>query len=148
MEEPPDWAGPGVDVEKPSAARIYDYLLGGSHNFAVDREFAHKVLELMPDGRVQAQANRAFLHRAVRYLANAGVRQFLDIGSGMPTAGNVHEIAQRIAPDARVVYVERFFAGFELVEPGLVWAPTWHPDGPVDEHPELSGNYVGVGRKP
>jgi SAM-dependent methyltransferase len=266
MRQPLDWSAPGVDVEKPSAARVYDYLLGGNHNFAVDREFAHKVIELMPDGPLQAQANRAFLHRAVRYLVEVGVRQFLDIGSGIPTLGNVHEVAQRAAPDARVVYVdidpvavahsrailatndraiviqedlrqpdaivanpqvralldftqpigvlmvailhaipdaddpygivarlrdvlapgsylaiahgtdesrpeevgavrglsnqlstplttrthrdvERFFTGFDLVEPGLVWAPAWHPDAPVEGNPELSGNYVGVGRK-
>jgi SAM-dependent methyltransferase len=268
MERQPDWTAPGVDIDRPSAARVYDYLLGGDHNFAVDREFANRVIEVMPDGPLQAQANRAFLHRAVRYLVDAGVRQFLDVGSGIPTLGNVHEIAQRAVPEARVAYVdidpvavahsqailagneratviqedlrdpraivtnpqvrdlldfsqpvgvlmvailhvipdaddpygivarlrdllapgsylaiahgtdesrpaevgelrnlsrqlstplttrgrpaiERFFAGFELVEPGLVWAPLWHPEADrVPAQPELSGNYVGVGRKP
>jgi hypothetical protein len=100
------WAPENVDIDRPSQARMYDYLLGGSHNFAVDRETARRSFEVMPDIAVQAQANRAFLHRAVRYLLDAGVRQFLDIGSGIPTLGNVHEVAQRYAPDARVVYVD------------------------------------------
>lgn len=94
-------------AQKPAtAARIYDYFLGGVHNFPADREAARKVLEQFPQIRVGARANRAFLGRAVRYLAGSGVRQFLDIGSGIPTEGNVHEIAQGIAPDARVVYVD------------------------------------------
>jgi S-adenosyl methyltransferase len=104
--ERPAWAPEGVDIDTPSQARTYDYLLGGSHNFAVDRELARRAIEVMPDVAVQAQANRAFLHRAVRYLVDAGVRQFLDVGSGIPTLGNVHEVAQRAAPDARVVYVD------------------------------------------
>jgi S-adenosyl methyltransferase len=264
----PEWPPEGIDADRPSAARIYDYLLGGYHNFAVDRAVADQVIEVMPDAVTQAQANRAFLHRAVRFLVAAGVRQFLDLGSGIPTLGNVHEIAQRADPECRVVYVDidtvavahsrhllagneytavvqedmrnpagiladaglravidlgrpvavlmvavlhaipdaddparivaRFrdgvaagsylvvahgtaesrpevsarmveiskrtptpltlrsrqqvqalFGGFELVEPGVVWAPLWHPDSPhqVPEHPEYSGNLVGVGRR-
>ncbi|HEY8474810.1 MAG TPA: SAM-dependent methyltransferase [Natronosporangium sp.] len=263
-----DWAPEDVDINRPSAARIYDYLLGGSHNFAVDREAAKQALTYMPDIAVHARANRAFLYRAVRYLVDAGVRQFLDIGSGVPTVGNVHEVAQRIDPTARVVYVDidpvavahsrailagndratviqedlrrpdaildhpdlramldfdkpialllvailhampnevdphqivarltsqfvpgshlvishgtadglavpagfdsltkrieypltlrghaevcRFFEGFELVEPGVVYVPQWRPEDPDDvgEHPERSGQYAGVGRKP
>jgi hypothetical protein len=104
--ERPGWAGEDVDLSRPSAARIYDYLLGGSHNLAVDRAVAEQVLAAMPDARSGARANRAFLYRAVRCLVGAGLRQFLDLGSGIPTAGNVHEIAQRAAPDARVVYVD------------------------------------------
>ncbi|MPZ26734.1 MAG: hypothetical protein GEV12_09800 [Micromonosporaceae bacterium] len=102
----PDWAPERVDIDRPSAARGYDYLLGGSHNFAVDREAAHQAMAMMPDLVMQAQANRAFLYRAVGYLVEAGVRQFLDIGSGVPTVGNVHEVAQRVDPQARVVYVD------------------------------------------
>ena len=268
MQPLPDWAPDTIDVEQPSAARIYDYLLGGSHNFAADREVARQAIAAMPDVPVQANANRAFPRRAVQYLVEAGVRQFLDIGSGIPTLGNVHEVARQGTPDARVVYVDLdpvavahgrailadderatviredlrhpgrifghpdvravldlgrpvavllvailhvipdhddphrivstlrdalapgswlaiahgtdesrpaeveelrrlsektttpmtlrgradvagFFAGWELVEPGLVWAPQWQPDSPDDvgEHPELSGNLVGVGRK-
>ena len=258
-----------MDTGQPTAARVYDYLLGGVHNFEVDREFARQAIELMPDVAVQARANRAFLHRAVRFLVGAGVRQFLDLGSGIPTVGNVHEIAQRADPLARVVYVDMdpvavahsrqilanvphtavvqedlrrtdriladpelhkvldlgepvavlavavfhaigdeddpagvaarlrdalargsylavahgtdegrpeesrrlaelsrrtptpitlrsrarvaaLFDGYDLVEPGLTWAPLWRPDSPhqVPEHPEYSGNLVGVGCKP
>jgi hypothetical protein len=101
-----DWSPPGIDPEQPSAARMYDYYLGGAHNFEVDREVAQQVLAAYPEGPLLAQANRAFLRRAVRFLVERGVRQFLDIGSGIPTVGNVHEIAQGAAPDARVVYVD------------------------------------------
>ncbi len=266
--QPSDWTPEGIDINRPSAARIYDYLLGGVHNFAVDRDIAKQVIAAMPDAPMQALANRAFLHRAVRYLVDAGVRQFLDLGSGIPTMGNVHQSARRAAPDARVVYVDidpvatahsrhiidgdsgiavveedfrqperildhpdlrtvldldqpiavlalavlhavpdsddpydmvaryrdrlapgsylvvahgsnesrpelsklmeelskrtatpmtarsrveitRFFDGFEVVEPGVVWAPSWHPDSPheVPENPEVSMNFVGIGRK-
>jgi hypothetical protein len=261
--ELPGWAQ-GVDTERASAARIYDYLLGGSHNFAADREVARQALAAMPDVAVQAKANRHFLRRAVRYLDGIGLRQYLDLGSGIPTQGNVHEIA----PQARVVYVDvdpiavahgrqllagheralclqadfrrpaeiladpsvrgmlaldepvavllvavlhavpdaddpfrtvadlrdalppgshlvvahgtadsrpdtsdelvrvskrtttpltprprpevlRFFDGWELVEPGLVWAPAWRPDDdPIPGDPAASGNLAGVGRKP
>lgn len=89
-----------------TAARIYDYHLGGTHHFPADREAAKAVAQMFPLAPALARANRAFLRRAVRYLTQAGMRQFLDIGSGIPTGGNVHEIAQQIAPDARVVYVD------------------------------------------
>jgi hypothetical protein len=102
----PDWAPAGIDIDKPSAARVYDYSLGGSHNFAADRAVAKALNAAVPDGPLIAGANRAFLHRAVRYLITVGIRQFLDVGSGIPTVGNVHEVAQRAAPDARVVYVD------------------------------------------
>ncbi len=100
------WKPEDVPLDKPNAARIYDYLLGGYHNFEVDRMVAEKMIELYPDMRVSAQANRAFLRRAVRFLATEGIEQFLDIGSGIPTAGNVHEVAQQANPAARVVYVD------------------------------------------
>ncbi len=93
-------------MTRPSAARMYDYYLGGLHNFAADRELAEQALAAMPDGRLLAQANRAFLRRAVGYLAGAGVDQFLDLGSGIPTRGNAHEIAQRVNPAARIAYVD------------------------------------------
>ncbi len=95
-----------ADVERPSAARVYDYYLGGSHNLHVDREMARRAIELWPDLPQIMQANRAFLHRAVRYVVSQGITQFLDIGSGIPTVGNVHEIAQAESPGARVVYVD------------------------------------------
>src|SRR5262245_28325351 len=104
--ELPDWAPEGIDVNRPSAARMYDYWLGGSHNFAVDREIARSVTALVPDTALIMQSNRAFLHRAVRFLVEQGIRQFLDLGSGIPTLGNVHEVAQKAAPESRVVYVD------------------------------------------
>ncbi|WP_405099119.1 SAM-dependent methyltransferase [Micromonospora sp. NBC_01412] len=102
----PDWAPDTIDIERPSVARMYDYYLGGSHNFAADRAAARAMVDAVPEAPLMAQANRAFLRRAVHFLAEAGIRQFLDIGSGIPTVGNVHEIAQRIDPASRVVYVD------------------------------------------
>jgi SAM-dependent methyltransferase len=102
----PEWAPEDVDVDIPSASRMYDYYLGGCHNFAADRELAERALAVMPDGRRLAQVNRAFLRRAVRFCAEAGVDQFLDLGSGIPTLGNVHEVAQQASPGARTVYVD------------------------------------------
>jgi SAM-dependent methyltransferase len=98
--------GDSRELDKPSAARMYDYYLGGAHNFTVDREAAAKVLEIYPKAPLVAQANRAFLRRATRYLLDQGVRQFLDLGSGIPTVGNVHEVVEASAPGARVVYVD------------------------------------------
>jgi SAM-dependent methyltransferase len=93
--------------EGPNIARVYDYLLGGSHNFAADRASAEEFLARWPDARETMRVNRAFLGRAVRHLAGqAGIRQFLDIGSGIPTMGNVHEIARQAAPSTRVVYAD------------------------------------------
>jgi hypothetical protein len=100
------WVPPSVDLTRPSVARMYDYFLGGSHNFAVDRETARAVEKIYPGMMGAARANRSFLRRAVRYLSAHGVDQFLDLGSGIPTVGNVHEIAQHTNPDARVVYVD------------------------------------------
>lgn len=97
----------GIAVHTPNAARIYDYALGGKDNFAADRRTAEKVFAFAPEVRLSARENRAFLTRAVRFLAaEAGLRQFLDIGTGLPTQGNVHEVAQEVAPAARVVYVD------------------------------------------
>ena len=104
--ERPNWAPGDIDLERPSVARVWDYLLGGAHNFAADREVAQKSLEMMPEVRTGALQHRAFLRRAVRYLLGRGVRQFLDLGSGIPTVGNVHEIAQAVQPAAKVVYVD------------------------------------------
>jgi SAM-dependent methyltransferase len=96
----------GVAAERPSVARLYDYFLGGHHNFAADRQMARRLLQAEPNARHIVTENRAFLGRAVRFLLAAGVRQFLDLGSGIPTQENVHEIAQRGAPESRVVYVD------------------------------------------
>ncbi|GAB3203928.1 SAM-dependent methyltransferase [Nocardia tengchongensis] len=102
----PTWAPEGVDMNRPSPARMYDALLGGSHNFEVDRQAAEAGKALVPDLPRLALSNRAFLRRAVRFLVDQGVRQFLDIGSGIPTAGNVHEVAQAIDPECRVLYAD------------------------------------------
>jgi SAM-dependent methyltransferase len=100
------WAPRGIDVSVPSVARIHDYYLGGSHNFAVDREAARKAMEFMPGLPALTKADRAFLRRAVRFAAAEGVTQFLDVGAGIVTAGAVHETARAVAPGARVVYVD------------------------------------------
>ncbi|WP_328649220.1 SAM-dependent methyltransferase [Amycolatopsis sp. NBC_00348] len=96
----------GVDIKLPSAARVYDWLLGGSHNFDADRVVGERVMAVLPSGRQVAASNRAFLRRAVRYMIDRGVTQFLDLGSGIPTVGNVHEVAQALDPACRVVYVD------------------------------------------
>jgi len=103
-ENPP---APGIDVTVPSIARVYDYYLGGKDNFAADREFAEKVAAQVPDAPRTLRANRDFLRRVVGHLAKeCGIRQFLDIGSGLPTQDNVHEVAHRHAPESVVVYVD------------------------------------------
>ncbi|MGH3925437.1 MAG: SAM-dependent methyltransferase, partial [Pseudonocardiaceae bacterium] len=106
MSERFAWVPDDIDVERPSAARVYDYLLGGGHNFAADRAVAAKVLHALPNGRQIASSNRAFLRRAVLYMVEQGITQFLDLGSGIPTVGNVHEVAQEANPMCRVVYVD------------------------------------------
>ncbi|MEC3918364.1 SAM-dependent methyltransferase [Nocardia sp. CDC160] len=102
----PEWAPLTVDLDRPSAARVWDYYLGGSHNFQVDRAFAREAMARMPDAPVIARENRAFLGRVVRFLAEQGITQFIDIGSGIPTVGPVHETARATRPGARVVYVD------------------------------------------
>ncbi|GAB4586936.1 SAM-dependent methyltransferase [Nocardia sp. IFM 10818] len=104
--ERPAWAPEGVDMTQASPARMYDALLGGSHNFEIDRKAAEMGKMLVPDLPRVALSNRAFLRRAVRFLVDSGVRQFLDIGSGIPTAGNVHQVAQEIDPACRVLYAD------------------------------------------
>jgi SAM-dependent methyltransferase len=106
MSEAYGWVPEGVDITVPDASRVYDYALGGVHNFAVDREFWQRAVAAFPEAGMVARANRAFLGRAVRWLSARGIRQFLDIGSGIPTLGNVHEVAQEANPDARVMYVD------------------------------------------
>jgi hypothetical protein len=98
---------PALDTSTPHTARIWNYLLGGKDNFAVDREVGEQILVGQPQLAENARLSRAFLNRAVRYLAGeAGVRQFLDIGTGLPTANNTHEVAQSAAPESRIVYVD------------------------------------------
>jgi hypothetical protein len=100
------WNPPEIDVTKPATARVYDYWLGGKDNFAADRVAGEDVARMLPNIRTIARENRRFLGIAVRRLAELGVRQFLDIGTGIPTSPNTHEVAQSIHPDARVVYVD------------------------------------------
>jgi S-adenosyl methyltransferase len=106
MDEPSAGTPSGLDPAEPSAARIYDYLLGGKDNYEVDRVAADRVLAVAPDQRRLARANRAFAVRAVRALTGAGVRQFIDLGTGIPTSPSVHEVARESIPSARVVYVD------------------------------------------
>jgi len=98
---------PAIDTTRPSSARVWNYLLGGKDNFAIDREIGEQIKQAFPQIVVVAQEQRKFLVRAVTFLAGtAGIRQFLDIGTGLPTANNTHEVAQRIAPESRIVYVD------------------------------------------
>ncbi|MFJ4470430.1 SAM-dependent methyltransferase [Streptomyces sp. NPDC089424] len=96
----------GIDTSKPHPARMYDWYLGGKDNYPVDEEMGRQMLALDPRVPVMARVNRAFMHRATRWLAANGVRQFLDIGTGIPTEPNLHQVAQAVAPDARVVYCD------------------------------------------
>jgi hypothetical protein len=101
-----DWIPESLDVGRPSTARMYDYVLGGGHNLEADRILVDKMLAVNPHIRRIAMMNRAFLRRAVLFMVDAGIRQFLDLGSGIPTVGNVHEIAQQADPECRIVYVD------------------------------------------
>ncbi|MGH3343853.1 MAG: SAM-dependent methyltransferase [Carbonactinosporaceae bacterium] len=96
----------GLDTTGPSPARVYDYILGGKDNFAIDREAAQKILAAAPDTGALALANREFLVRAVRFMAQSGICQFIDVGTGIPTSPSVHEVARSFDPSARVVYVD------------------------------------------
>ncbi|MFI7639947.1 SAM-dependent methyltransferase [Nonomuraea sp. NPDC049400] len=98
---------PAFDPHTPNVARLYDYFLGGKDHFPADRAVAAKILEVAPELRAAVRANRAFVRRAVRFLAESGITQFLDIGTGLPTLDNVHAVARKTAPEARVVYVDR-----------------------------------------
>jgi S-adenosyl methyltransferase len=138
-----DWTTK-INTGVPNPARIYDYFLGGKDNFPADRDVAEQIVAIAPVARDVVEDNRAFLRRAVRHLAGeAGIRQFIDLGSGLPTQGNVHEIAQAVAPDARVVYVDNdamvvthsraLLAGDNTV---VIEADLRQPDG-VLRHPEV-----------
>lgn len=134
----------GADPTKPNVARTYDYWLGGTHNFVADRELGQRMETLDPWVPAAARANRAFLGRAVRFLATErGIRQFLDLGSGIPTAGNVHEVAQQAAPGSRVVYVDHDATAVALSRDllagndsaGVIQADVCHPEE-ILRHPQ------------
>ncbi len=134
-----------ADIERPSPARIYDYWLGGSNNFAADREVAERAAAAMPTLRAAIWANRAFLRRVVKHLVTEhGITQFLDLGSGVPTVGNVHEIAQGADPSCRVLYVDidpvAVAHGHSLLadnaQAAVIHADLRHP-ATVLEHPQL-----------
>ena len=122
-------------------ARVYDYWLGGNDNFAADREAAEAAIAMNPLIVAAVRANRQFLGRAVSFLAReVGLRQFLDVGTGIPTASNTHEVTQ--------AEVSRFFGGLELVEPGLVQPQEWRPDGATVNPGHDVSAWCGVARKP
>jgi S-adenosyl methyltransferase len=139
----PDWA-PEINTNVAHPARVYDYWLGGKDNFPADRALAEHIMQAIPTMRAMAAANRAFLTRAVRYLAEeAGIRQFLDIGTGIPTSPNVHEVAQAVAPNARVVYVDNdpivlaharaLMAGQHVGETAFILADLRQPQAIIDD---------------
>ncbi|TCO22058.1 S-adenosyl methyltransferase [Kribbella steppae] len=95
-----------LNLDRPHGARVYDYFLGGKDNFAIDRQAAEHLLEAFPGFRTAARSNRMWMHRAARYVAERGVTQFLDVGTGIPTSPNLHEVVQQVVPEARVVYAD------------------------------------------
>ncbi|MFI0418317.1 SAM-dependent methyltransferase [Spongiactinospora sp. 9N601] len=130
---------PRVDSSFPNSARIYDYMLGGKDNFASDRAAAQRMIEANPAAPFTARANRAFIRRAVRYAAvEAGVRQFLDIGAGLPTKENVHQVALRAAPESRVVYVD-----CDRCKQGCVHTPSYSTAVVTLEYVETGGRLGG-----
>ncbi|MEU4686542.1 SAM-dependent methyltransferase [Streptomyces xinghaiensis] len=102
----PEGTGRDLGLDRHHSARIYDYFLGGKTHYPPDREVAEKLLQAFPGFRTAARTNRSFMHRAARYLAERGIRQFLDIGTGIPTSPNLHEVVQAVAPESRVVYAD------------------------------------------
>jgi hypothetical protein len=143
----PGFAASEIDTSRPHPARMYDAYLGGTDNYPADRAAAREILRLYPETRAVARVNRAFLQRAVRFLAaEAGIGQFLDIGTGIPSAGNVHEVAGQAAPGARVVYVDNdpivhvhanaLLTGAATSMTGIVLADLRDP-GAILEHPEV-----------
>lgn len=112
MPHRPAWAPDDIDIERPAPARMYDFYLGGSHNFAADRALAAQAMSVWPDSPHIARANRAFLRRAVAFASAQGIDQFLDLGSGIPTVGHVHEVAAALNPQARTVYVDNDAVAF------------------------------------
>lgn len=142
MEQEPSWLPANVDTTKPSVARAYDAFMGGKHNFEVDRQFARTAEEVFPGVAAACRANRDFLRRTVLFGLSRGVRQFLDLGSGIPTVGNVHEVVHAQDPTAPVVYVDNepvAVAHSEILlrdneHAGIVQADLRNPSAVVDHH--------------
>lgn len=107
MEQDQSWVPPNVDMSRPNPARMYDYYLGGYHNFEVDRQAAEQVMQILPQSRALAQANRAYVRRVVDFMLDEGVRQFMDIGAGIPTVGHIHQRADERGLPVHVIYVDR-----------------------------------------
>jgi hypothetical protein len=163
---------PAINPAVPHPARVYDFWLGGKDNYKADRDAAAEAIKIFPKTVESARSCRAFLSRVVTYLtAEAGIRQFLDLGSGLPSAQNVHEVAQSIAPESRVVYVDHdparmselnpdlpatlrsrqqvrdLFAGLDLVKPGVVQISRWRPESDREAR-AAAALWGGVARKP
>ncbi|UGT44230.1 SAM-dependent methyltransferase [Nocardia yamanashiensis] len=134
-------------TDQPHTSRVYDYFLGGKDNYEADRQAAEEILKVWPDIRVAARVNRQFMQRSTRFLAESGIRQFLDIGTGIPTEPNLHQIAQATAPDAKVVYVDNdplvlaharaYMTGTELGATTYIYGDVTDP-GSILKPPELS----------
>jgi hypothetical protein len=149
----PPWAPTEVDITRPSVARVYDYYLGGSHNFESDREFAQDALRAFPELPAILRDGRDLLRRMVRFLCAEEIDQFLDLGSGIPTEGNVHEIAAGANPRVRVVYVDHdpvavthsreLLAGLDRANVIAADLRERRPD-PADDEPEAGDDYPGV----
>ncbi|MDT8306371.1 MAG: SAM-dependent methyltransferase [Anaerolineae bacterium] len=107
MEQDQSWIPPGVDMSRPNPARMYDYYLGGYHNFEVDRQAAEQVLHVLPQSRALARANRAYVRRVVDFMLDEGIRQFMDVGAGIPTVGHIHQRAKERRLPVHVVYIDR-----------------------------------------
>ncbi|WP_329454031.1 SAM-dependent methyltransferase [Streptomyces sp. NBC_01497] len=134
-----------IDTSRPHPARMYDYYLGGRDNYEIDREAAQRVIDLFPDIVPMARGNRRFMHRAVRYMVQSGIRQIIDIGTGIPTAPNTHQVAHEVSPEVRVAYVDNdpivaTYAGAHLLgatHTGLFLGDLRDPDG-ILKHPIIS----------
>jgi S-adenosyl methyltransferase len=152
MTEEPGEGGrlpPGIDTTVPHSARIWNYWLGGTDNYPADQQAGEQTIAVLPEIVDIARASRQFLVRVVRYLAGpAGIRQFLDVGAGLPTVGNTHEIAQRVAPESRVVYVDNDpLVLVHAIEPGIVSCPEWRPDPQEAGRVPRMDEFCALGRK-
>lgn len=145
MEQDQSWVPPNVDMSRPNPARMYDYYLGGYHNFEVDRQAADQVIQVLPQSRALAQANRDYVRRVVDFMLDEGVRQFMDIGAGIPTVGHIHQRGAERGLPVRVIYVDRdpiAVAHAEMLLAGNGAAAAIHADArdphEILQHPETT----------